>query len=120
MPATKAARQSKISATVRNGRPQIKPAKKAAAAPAKQSKQPAKQSREQVVEQHKSRNAQGVEIQAAMTKQLLTVAQLAERTGYSENRVLEHCNYEISKGRSKMNTKKQVVVLSQPMRRAAS
>ena len=112
--ATKSARQAAVA------KPARKSTKKAGPALAKQSKQPAKQSREQVVEQHVSRNEQGRIIQEVMTKSLLTVEQIAERTGYSESRVTEHVNYEISKGRSKMNTKKQVVVLSQPVRRAAS
>jgi hypothetical protein len=86
--------------------------KNAPAKPAKQSKKPA--AAPVVVEQTETRNQQGHRIQAAMTKTLLTVEQIAERVGLSATRVTEHVNWEISKGRSKFNGKKQVVVISQP------
>jgi hypothetical protein len=80
---------------------------------------PAKQSRETVVEAHASRNEQGRIIQELMSKSPMTVAQLVERTGYTESRVQAHVDYEASRGRSRLNGKKQVVVLAQPVRRNA-
>ncbi|MFO0789073.1 MAG: hypothetical protein U0805_06420 [Pirellulales bacterium] len=71
------------------------------------------------VEEHVSRNMQGRIIQETMTKYPSTIAQLVERTGFTEARVLDHVNYEIAKGRSKMKGK-TVVVLAQPVRRNAS
>ena len=87
-----------------------KPAKKAKAAPA-----PAPAPVVEVVETSRQ---QGFRIQEAMNSGLFTVPQIAAKTGLSENRVIEHVQYEISKNRSKLNTKLQVVVISQPRRRA--
>ena len=64
-----------------------------------------------------TRNQQGHVIQAAMVQSLLTIQQLAERTGFSVARVQEHVEYEVSKQRAKLNAKKQVVVLKQPVYR---
>jgi hypothetical protein len=51
---------------------------------------------------------------------LLTVEQIAAKTGLTVGRVSEHVNYEISKNRSKLNTKKQVQVISSPKYRQQS
>jgi len=99
-----------------------KNAKKAPAAKAPAAKRVAKQVEPTPVvqAQNQSRNMIGRLLQEAMTKQLLTIPQLAAKVGVSEKRAEEHVAYEVSKSRSRLNTKRQVVVLSQPIRRNAS
>jgi hypothetical protein len=101
---TKSARQSKMNKNAKQA-----PAKKPSA-PAKKQK-PAPAPVQEVVE---TKNQQGRRIQDAMNAALLTVEQIAAKTGLTLGRVNEHVNYEVSKGRSKLDTKKRVVVVSQP------
>ena len=105
MPATKSAKSTRKNAKpVAAAKSTRKPAAKPAPTPE--------------VAAHVSRNEQGRLIQAAMSASLMTIEQLAEKNGFSVARVKEHVDYEVSKGRSKLNGKKQVVVLSQPIRRS--
>lgn len=113
MPATKSAPAKKAAPVARNAK-----ASKPAAKPSKPAKQEAK--RTAVVEIQKSRNAVGREIQECMSKSLLTIAQLAERVGCTEQRAQAHYDYEASKSRAKLDSRKRVVVLSQPIRRNAT
>ncbi len=71
-----------------------------------------------VQEVTETKNQAGRRIQDAMNAALLTVEQIAAKTGLSVSRVNEHVNYESSKNRSKLNGKKQVQVISQPKYRS--
>jgi transcriptional regulator GlxA family with amidase domain len=111
--ATKAARKAA----------QAQPKAKAVAKPAVEApKRTRKQAEPAPEPQPLSKNQQGHVIQAAMTaatnaKRPMTVEQLAAQTGYSVARVQEHVTWEIERGRSKLNGKQQVLVLSQPVYR---
>lgn len=115
--ASKAARQSSVAKAARKPAAAKKAAAKAAAA-AKTSKS-AREAREAFVAAAATRSEQGRIIQAEMSKSLQTVEQLASKLGMTAQRVDAHFQYELGKGRAKLNSRKQIVVLSQPVRRNA-
>jgi hypothetical protein len=67
-----------------------------------------------------TKNQAGRLIQDTMAASLLTVEQIAAKTGLTVGRVQEHVSYEMKLGRSKLNTKKQVQVISSPKYRQQS